>query len=200
MRDEIVAHPERLERAHLCLETPELELLDAERESLISALGTASAAVARFRSELLRAPTHVRGSSTWKACKESLVAVQRIGDEVRDTAVERLLDRLPRPRSGVTRLLAPFDARRDEYSRLEVQYKTARESVTSSESLLALIRICDRLGVLEEEIKRSAVPEEHRRQWEDLLAGRLTLDGLDPDFHTWLKREGHHARIGLTYR
>ena len=182
MRDEISAHPERFSPIRFCIEADRVELEESERVMIESAVMAASDAVTVLRGQLRRAPTQVRSGPAWKACKQNLVALQAVGNEVREVALERLLQSQPRPKPGITALLAPDDARTTEYQRLRDRYAELRAMVDSPEDLRALLNVSARLEALGDEIQQSAVPSAYRDQWGKLLSVVSRLADLDPAF------------------
>ena len=195
MHQEVAYYETRLAPALFCLRSDKLDLRADERERLASTLRTAAGALTALRERLAAAPEEVRDGPVWKSYKQSMIAVEQVGDEVRVTAVHRLLDRLPRPKQGLISMLPPHDARRREYVHLQQQYELRTVEVTSPAELETILKITSELAALEAQID-DAVPDAHRRDWKALIEGRLTLAILEPDFDAWLRQSQHAGPSG----
>jgi hypothetical protein len=173
-----------------------MTLIDEEEASLREAMRVARDAGKHAARILVAEPDALRTGPAWKAFAAS---AKTVGDklyELRTEASKRLVADHPRPPQGAATTLVAGDPKRAEYAQALRDYdESLHETFESRAQVSRFIRSAERAQTLAEEIERRAVPEEHRERWALLVARRLPLDALIPDFRAWLDAEGHLTRV-----
>ena len=196
---EVAKRQAQLDRATLFLGADAcMTLADEEEKSLREALRVAREAGKHAAQILVAEPDALRTGPAWKAFAAS---AKTVGDklyELRSEASRRLIAEHPRPPQAAATTLVAGDPKRTEYAQALRDYDEAlRESFESRAQVSLFVRNAKRARALADEIERRAVPEEHRERWTLLVARRLPLDELTPDFRAWLEVEGHLARVSV---
>ena len=173
-----------------------MALTDEEEGSLREALRIARDAGKHAARVLVAEPDALRTGPAWKAFAASAKTVGDKVYELRTEASKRLVAEHPRPSQSAAATLVAGDPKRAEYAEALRDYdESLQERFESRVQVLRFVRSAERAQTLADEIERRAVPEEHRERWARLVARRLPLDELTPDFRAWLDAEGHLTRV-----
>lgn len=194
------SHRERLATATFVLRTRALALTDPERERVKVAIAAVRASLTNLREALSVAPAEVRRGPSWVAFQGAAKSATEAVEQTKADALQRLTTANPRPRAGLTALLAPGDPLRAEYRTLTERYETRVGAIEGQSDLDAFLGTCAHLGALEVKIETRSVPSEHLEAWRNLLTGRLRLTDVSPTFSDWLDDAGHSANVIVRYQ